>query len=113
MLTQHSPYATLDDMVHCTVRIPETSLLECVRADQRAAENAGYHAPAVTLMRDGIRDGLSCPAPGNGNRFRRRIEALNRGARRKFRNPQGWETVDTFCADCPAAPVPAHHLNCS
>lgn len=67
------------------VRVPETSLVELVRADQRAADNAGYHAPAVTLMREGIRDGLSCPAPGQGNRARRRIGALNMCARRKCR----------------------------
>lgn len=82
------------------VRIPALSLMECVRADIVHALDYGHPAPsAVSLMREGIKDGLSAVTPGNGNRARRRIDALNMGARRKCRMP--------------AAPVPVHHLTCA
>lgn len=101
-------------MGHRTVRIPEATLLELVRIDQRDAENLGYHTPAVEIMRQGIREGLSASPHGNGNRFRRRQGALNMGARRKFRNAKGRDTVDTYCPDSvPAAPSAVHHLNCA
>lgn len=66
------------------VRLPSVSMVELVKRDQMSAEDFGYHVPAVELMREGIREGLSCGPTGNGNRFRRRLDALNMGARRKM-----------------------------
>lgn len=53
------------------------SLIELVRRDQDYAVDRGFHAPpAVQLMREGIRDGLSAIVPGKGNRARRRAAIL-------------------------------------
>jgi len=113
--TLHRRNLSWDAFLSLPVRIPERSLVELVRAEQRDAEDGGFPRPcARLLMADGIADSNSYPAPGNGNRFRRRLEALNMGARRKCRNPKGWDTVDTYCPDSiPAAPEPVHHLNCA
>lgn len=75
---------TWGEMLDMPVRVPERSMVELVKRDQMSAENAGYHVPALELMREGIREGLSCGPTGNGNRFRRRLDALNMGARRKI-----------------------------
>jgi len=100
------------DFLRMPVRLPSVSMVELVKRDQMQAENFGYYVPAVELMREGIREGLSCGPTGNGNRFRRRLEALNMGARRRISNPRGWDVVDTSCPDCvPAAPVSSLHLN--
>lgn len=111
LLTMHWPHATLDDMAGRTVRIPDRSLVECVRADQAYSVARGFGPlSARILMRDGIAEGLSNLGGGNGNRFRRRLGALNMGARKRCRNPRGWDVVDTSCPDCPPAPVNTHHL---
>lgn len=53
------------------------SLLELVQRDRDYCACHNYPVPsAVSLMREGIRDGLSAVTPGKGNRARRRAAVI-------------------------------------